>query len=135
VNNNISLKIGPKKKSSSFKLFQSFIKINKFGLGFPWVLVLTHEKIVSKTTNGITNPNIAKLPTLPKLKKSHKLKTTQYMTQKYINHLYYKWEIMYSNHFIISIFIPNGFHLKKKKNEDLFLEKTWSFYPMERPFP
>ncbi len=56
------------------------------------------------------------------------------MTQKYINHFYYKWGIMYSNHFIISIFIPNDFHLKKKKNEDPFLGKTWSFYHMERPF-
>jgi hypothetical protein len=36
----------------------------------------------------------------------------------------------------ISWFIPNGFHLKnKKKNEDPSLEKTWSFYPMEWPFP
>lgn len=121
---------------SSYKFFQSFIKINKFDLKVPWVLVLTHEKIMPNTMKGITNPNIAKLPTLAKLNKSHNLKTTQYMTQKYINHFYYKWEIMYSNHFIISISIPNGFRLKKKKkNEDPFLKKAWSFYPMEWPFP
>jgi hypothetical protein len=87
------------------------------------------------TTKGITNPNMAKLPTLEKLNKNHKLKTTQYMIQKYINH-FYKWEIMFSNHFIISIFIPNDFHLKKKKkNENPILEKTWSFYPMQWPLP